>query len=171
MEIKWNMLSKYQKDLWKRINPDLEYSKLKNTIYAPSFSKLENHVVHYALLKTYAILGIHVSIKRGYSFKQDYIFKSHIDFCTKMRSCCTNKFEENLYKFISNLIFGKCCESSKNRINIKYFTSFAEFDKGCKGKLLKDFKIITDTLIQANFQQQKIIIKSSYSNWTYYFRL
>jgi hypothetical protein len=154
MDVTWDMLSDFQKDLWKRLNPTKKYGK--RNVYAPSFSKLEDYVVHYSLLKTYAALGIHITIQSGHSFSQDYTLKSHVDFCTHMRGICGSKFEETTYKFIANIVFGKCCESVQKRVDIRYFSSFADFNASCNGKILKDFKIITPNLVQASFQKTKV---------------
>jgi len=158
MDVSWEMLSQFQKDLWNKLNPNTRYDKQKRNVYAPSFCRIEEEVIHYTLLKSYAALGIEVEVIGGYSFTQTAILKSHIDFCTLMRSQCGNKFEENLFKFISNLIFGKCTENVNKRISVNFFSTFEDFSTECKAKVLKDFKIINEGLVQANFQKPRVLL-------------
>ena len=165
VSVSWAMLSNFQKKLWEKLNPNINYDNHQKEVLIPSFEKLENYVIHYSLLKMYASLGIHVNVIHGWSFDQLPILKSHVSFCTEMRAQCENKFDENLFKFISNLLFGKCCENCRNRLFIKYYTSFNEFDRDSRDKILKDFKIIQNYcegkytgILQANYKKMPVNI-------------
>lgn len=84
---------------------------------------LENktkYVIHVSMLKFVLEQGLKLAhIHRVIGFYQTKWLEPFIELNTYHRQRATNTFEKNIYKFVSNAIFGKCLESTRNRVDIK----------------------------------------------------
>jgi hypothetical protein len=45
--------------------------------------------------------------------------ESYINFNTEKRKIASSPFEKDLYKLLSNSVFGKCMENMRNQIDVK----------------------------------------------------
>lgn len=80
----------------------------------------ENYVLHYHTLKLAVEHGLELkTVHKILQFKQTPWLKPFIDLNTVKRTESKNSFEKNLYKLMSNAIYGKCVENLRNRVDIK----------------------------------------------------
>lgn len=136
------MLSDYALDCHHILRGKETYKAEKLT---STFQPRKKYVTHYVNLQTYLSHGMRLrKVHRVLRFKQFPIFKSYIEYCTQKRSVATNKFEEELYKFLNNSIYGKTIENVRAYANCTFVTT----DRQCKRRVtsprFKNFKIIHD---------------------------
>ena len=78
------------------------------------------YILHYRNLHLYVSLGLRVKeIHAGIIFKQGPIMKSYVDFNSEKRAQATNKFDTDLYKLLSNSLYGKTIENPEKRSKVK----------------------------------------------------
>ena len=86
----------------------------------PNLGDKDKYVVHYKNLEYYLSLGMKlVKIHRILSFKQSNWLKKYVDVNTEKRKQSTDEFNKNLYKLLSNCIYGKSVENQRKRMNVK----------------------------------------------------
>ena len=140
-EVTYDMLSKYCKDIvdWY----DIKIGGVKKLI--PNLSGKVRYIVHYKNLIYYLSLGMKlIKIYRILSFKQSNWLISYVDFNTDKRQNSPDQFSKDLYKLLSNCIYGKSIENQRKRINVK---------------LVNDKKAYQKIVNKPNFVSQKIIDK------------
>lgn len=80
----------------------------------------KNYVIHHKMLDFVIKHGLIVTkIHRVLKFNQCRWLKPFIDLNTEHRTLATNDFEKNLFKLMSNAIYGKTMENVRNRREIK----------------------------------------------------
>ena len=137
IEVKYEMLSKYCKDIVDCYN--IKVDGVKRLI--PNLYDKTNYVVHYKNLKYYLSLGMKLKkIHRILKFKQKNFLKA-FDFNTKKRQESNDEFNKNLHKLINDSIYGKSIENIRKRINVK---------------LVKDKKSCLKIVNRSDFVSQKL---------------
>ena len=110
IEDEW--LSNYQIELKEQHN--LPSSKVKKLLQ--TFFDKERYVVHYKLLKLNVHLGLVIrKVHRLLQFRQENWLSPYITLNSEKRQVASNKFEENFYKLINNVVYGKNCESKRRK--------------------------------------------------------
>lgn len=86
------------------------------------FNKTQ-YVIHYTMLKFVLDHGLKLTkIHRAIKFNQSKWLEPYIMLNTEQRTRATNDFEKNLYKLMSNAVYGKTMENIRSRVNIKLKT-------------------------------------------------
>ncbi|CAG2225697.1 unnamed protein product [Mytilus edulis] len=125
-------LSKYSTGLWEKLNTvknkdSVEQVKprIKTRKLIPTLKKKTNLVVHYQNLQLYTELGMKITkIHRVLGFQQNAWLKTYIEFNTNMRKQANNDFEKDFFKLM--LVFGKCMENLRARMNLRLINSASE---------------------------------------------
>lgn len=105
----------------RRCPPGGKHSKLLLTLYDKN-----KYVIHHTMLKFVLSQGIKLqAIHRVLQFDERAWLKPYIDLNTEMRKRATNDFEKNLFKLLSNSVFGKTMENMRNRTDIKLKSQWA----------------------------------------------
>ena len=123
-EVKYEMLSKYCKDIVDRYN--VKVGGVKKLI-----SNLHDKIrYHYKNLKYYLSLGMKlVKIHRILKFKQKKWLKVFTNFNAKKRQESNNEFNKNFYKLFNNCVYGKSIENARKKINLKMANDKKEYLK------------------------------------------
>lgn len=95
--------------------PGGKHSKLLLTL-----DNKKNYIIHHVMLKFVLSQGLKLkAIHNVLQFDERPWLKPYIELNTEMRTRATNDFEKNLYKLLSNSVFGKCMENVRKRVDIK----------------------------------------------------
>ena len=99
----------------------MEINKCKKIVYN-SYNK-KNYVVHINSLKQALNHGLKFKkIHKTIEFNQKAWLKLHIDMNTELRKLAKNDFENDLFKFLNNSVFGKTMENIRKHRDIKLVT-------------------------------------------------
>ena len=105
MDITNEDLSKYAADVLHELKKTKKYKAKKLT---STFLRREKYLCHGLNLKLYLKLGMKlVKIHRVISFHQAPFIKPYIDMCTLKRAMALTKTRADMYKLISNVLYGK----------------------------------------------------------------
>ena len=114
IEITENDLSPYALECLNGLNMKSKYTAKK---LSATFRDRVRYVCHGLNLKLYLELGLElVSVHRGVKFVQDNYFKDYVSMCSNKRAQAMTKSEGNMYKLLSNSLYGKLIEGTKNRM-------------------------------------------------------
>ena len=84
----------------------------------------ENYAVHILALKQALNHGLKLSqVHNVIEFRQNAWLKSYIDMNTELRKKAKNEFEKELFKLMSNSVFGKTMEDVRNHRDIRVITT------------------------------------------------
>ena len=151
LEINDDMLSPYAKDCHTILRGKEKYSATK---LSATFNKRENYVAHYVNIQTYLRLGLKLKkVHRVLSFRQTNFLEPYIKYCTMKRATSKSKFQESLYKFFANAVFGKCIENVRSRIEIKFAKNSSICGRYISNPRYNNFKIINENLAAVFLQK------------------
>ena len=68
-------------------------------------------------------------VHRAIKFKQSNWLKEYIHFNTEKRKNSKNSFERSFLKLLVNIIYGKCMENIKKRINVKLIIKSKDYSR------------------------------------------
>ena len=68
-------------------------------------------------------------VHRAIKFKQSNWLKEYIHFNTEKRKNSKNSFERSFFKLLVNIIYGKCMENIKKRINVKLIIKSKDYSR------------------------------------------
>ena len=71
------------------------------------FQTKEAYTSHYQTLAFFSVLGVEVTLLRGYKFRQTNFLSSYVKMCADQRKKATNPADKNIHKLMANIIFGK----------------------------------------------------------------
>ena len=103
--IESEMLSQGQLETWRRLFGK-DYSNSHKKMVA-CFQTKEAYTSHYQTLAFFSVLGVEVTLLRGYKFRQTNFLSSYVKMCADQRKKATNPADKNIHKLMANIIFGK----------------------------------------------------------------
>ena len=96
----------------------------------PNLGKKTKYVLHYRNLQLYLSLGMTLTkIHRVLRFNQSDWMKKYLDFNTEKRKNAANNFEKDLFKLMTNSVYGKTMKNLRKRISVQLVTNEKDFLK------------------------------------------
>jgi hypothetical protein len=137
-------LSPYQRNLLELLK-EVNYRRTATEKLLLTFYDKENYIIHYKNLKLYLELGLQIKkVHKILSFKQSKWIKPYIELNTELRKNSTNDFETDLFKLMSNSIYGKSVEDKRNHMNIKCALTEKQVKRWIKQPSFESFDIIDE---------------------------
>lgn len=135
-------------------------SKIKKLIL--NLNDKTNYVLHYRTLKMVKKYGLIIKgVGKKLKFKQSPWLKPFIDLNTKERTKANNEFEKNLYKLMSNAIYGKTLENVRGRVDISLVNKWGG-RYGARNLIAKsNFKkcvVLSDNLAAIELKKTNVIM-------------
>lgn len=62
------------------------------------------------------------SVKKCISYTQGYLFRPYIELNARKRKEATNAYARNCYKYLTNILYGKCLERPLSRVDFRFST-------------------------------------------------
>jgi len=133
------------------------------------FTPKNHYVIHYKLLQFYLKHGLKLEyVHRVIQFRQKPWLKAYVDYNTRKRKKAKeekNDIASDMYKLLTNGIYGKSMEQVRKRRNVLLFNQPSEtLTRKLNHPLMKDFNIIgTDQLIVLEMQLSSVIMNKPIS--------
>ena len=157
MVIESEMISSKQRKTWSKLFKK-EYTSSSQRKMVNSFAAKKEYTSHYRLLAFYSSLGVKVTLKRGYKFRQANFIKGYVEFCAQNRKKATNKADMKLWKDLANIIYGKFIEDVKKRVDIRYYKNFEQMDARLKFHVESMPKVINENLVSVKVKRRNILL-------------
>ena len=90
-------------------------------------------------------------VHRVLQFHQSKWLQPYIQLNTTKRKASSNKFEEKLFKLMSNSAFGKTMESKRKRLRVEVVRTQDELQKQTSRVWMKTYKIFNNQLAAITF--------------------
>lgn len=159
--IEYSDLSCYSKDAYLSSTGKTDY---KSSKLLTSFEPKRNYVVHIKNLVLYTQLGmVCTKIHRVLKFRQKAFIKPFIEMCTLARKNASNKFENSLFKKISNSCYGKTIENVRNYTVLKVHYTKNSFQKACSFPTFKHFTILDESVVTTSHYTKEIILNKPFA--------
>lgn len=138
----------------KAVPPGSKHEKLMCTLL-----NKESYVIHYRNLRQCLENGLKLmKIHKVLEFRQSNWLKPYIDLNTMLRTNATNDFHKNLFKLMTNSIFGRMLMNTRKYMNVKLTTCWNNIGRSrgsvsyIRSPLYKSFSIINNDLVMITLQ-------------------
>ena len=157
MNVKANMLSEKQVEIYKLINGSKEPKDEKTKKLILNLNEKSKYVVHIRTLQFYLKHGLKLKkVHRAIKFEQKEILKPYIEFNTEKRKNARNDFEKDLFKLLNNAVFGKTMEDKRKHLDFEIVSDERRFMKCVNNPSFKRSHIINEDLVGVEKQKPKL---------------
>ena len=157
MNVKSNMLSEKQVEIYKLINGSKEPKDEKTKKLILNLNDKSKYVVHIRTLQFYLKHGLKLKkIHRAIKFEQEEILKPYIEFNTEKRKNARNDFEKDIFKLLNNMVFGKTMEDKRKHLDFEIVSDERWFMKCVKNPSFKHSHIINENLVGVEKRKPKL---------------
>ena len=157
MNVKANMLSDKQVEIYKLINGGKEPKDEKTSKLILNLNGKSKYVVHIRTLQFYLKRGLKLKkIHRAIKFEQEEILKPYIEFNTDKRKNSRNDFEKDIFKLLNNAVFGKTTEDKRKHLDFEIVSDERRFMKCVNSPSFKHSHIINENLVGLEKQKPKL---------------
>ena len=157
MNVKANMLSEKQVEIYKLINGSKEPKDEKTKKLILNLNDKSKYVVHMRTLQFYLKHGLKLKkIHRAIKFEQKEILKPYIEFNTEKRKNARNDFEKDMFKLLNNAVFGKTMEDKRKHLDFEIVSDERRFMKCVNNPSFKHSHIINENLVGVEKQKPKL---------------
>jgi len=117
----------------------------------------QDYVLHYRMLQLCLKHGLQLAkITKILKFRQMSFLRPYIELNTSLRQKSTNDFDKNLYKLLTNSLFGKSIERTRERINFGLYCDPIKAEKAIAKPSFKKSIIFHENLVGIHKYKQKI---------------
>ena len=157
MNVKANMLSEKQVEIYKLINGSKEPKDEKTNKLILNLNDKNKYVVHIRTLQFYLKHGLKLKkVHRAIKFEQKEILKPYIEFNTEKRKNARNDFEKDIFKLLNNAVFGKTMEDKRKHLDFEIVSDERRFMKCVNNPSFKHSHIINQDLVGVEKQKPKL---------------
>ena len=157
MNVKSNMLSEKQVEIYKLINGSKEPKDEKTKKLILNLNDKSKYVVHIRTLQFYLKHGLKLKkIHRAIKFEQEEILKPYIEFNTEKRKNARNDFEKDIFKLFNNAVFGKTMEDKRKHLDFEIVSDERRFMKCVNNPSFKHSHIINENLVGVEKRKPKL---------------
>ena len=157
MNVKANMLSEKQVEIYKLINGSKEPKDEKTKKLILNLNDKNKYVVHIRTLQFYLKHGLKLKkIHRAIKFEQKEILKPYIEFNTEKRKNARNDFEKDIFKLLNNAVFGKTMEDKRKHLDFEIVSDERRCMKCVNNPSFKHSHIINENLVGVEKQKPKL---------------
>ena len=157
MNVKANMLSEKQVEIYKLINGSKEPKDEKTKKLILNLNDKSKYVVHIRTLQFYLKHGLKLKkIHRAIKFEQKEILKPYIEFNAEKRKNARNDFEKDIFKLLNNAVFGKTMEDKRKHLDFEIVSDERRFMKCVNNPSFKHSHIINENLVGVEKQKPKL---------------
>ncbi len=129
-----------------------------------SFYEKKNYVVHISTLQLYIKLGLVVNrLHKVLSFRQIAWMKEFIDFNSAKRKEAVSKFEQDLFKLMTNSLFGKALENCFKKIDFRLVTNKKRFIALTSRPNFKEFSLVNRGLVGVHMKRTEVMLDKQIS--------
>ena len=157
MNVKANMLSEKQVEIYKLINGSKEPKDEKTNKLILNLNEKNKYVVHIRTLQFYLKHGLKLKkVHRAIKFEQKEILKPYIEFNTEKRKNARNDFEKDIFKLLNNAVFGKTMEDKRKHLDFEIVSDERRCMKCVNNPSFKRSHIINEDLVGVEKQNPKL---------------
>ena len=157
MNVKANMLSEKQVEIYKLINGSKEPKDEKTKKLILNLNDKSKYVVHIRSLQFFLKHGLKLKkIHRAIKFEQKEILKPYIEFNTEKRKNARNDFEKDIFKLLNNAVFGKTMEDKRKHLDFEIVSDERRFMKCVNNPSFKHSHIINENLVGVEKRKPKL---------------
>ena len=157
MNVKANMLSEKQVEIYKLVNGSKKPKDEKTQKLILNLNDKSKYVVHIRTLQFYLKHGLKLKkIHRAIKFEQKEILKPYIEFNTEKRKNARNDFEKDIFKLLNNAVFGKTMEDKRKHLDFEIVSDERRFMKCVNNPSFKHSHIINENLVGVEKQKPKL---------------
>ena len=157
MNVKANMLSEKQVEIYKLINGSKEPKDEKTNKLILNLNDKNKYVVHIRTLQFYLKHGLKLKkVHRAKQFEQKEIFKPYIEFNTEKRKNARNDFEKDIFKLLNNAVFGKTMADKRKHLDFEIVSDERRFMKCVNNPSFKHSHIKNENLVGVEKQKPKL---------------
>ena len=157
MNVKSNMLSEKQVEIYKLINGSKEPKDETTNKLILNLNDKNKYVVHIRTLQFYLKHGLKFKkIHRAIKFGHKEILKPYIEFNTEKRKNAWNDFEKDIFKLLNNAVFGKTMEDKRKHLDFEIVSDERQFMKCVNSPSFKHSHIINENLVGVEKQKAQL---------------
>ena len=145
MEINYDMLSPYTKNLMKKAEGQ---TTLKTSRLTATYGPRKDYLVHASMLKLYLSLGVKITkIHAVLSFHQSRYAKAFMDKARSARVNAGNDFENKCRKLLVNSIYGKFSQRLDKYMELKMVTRPELGEKWMRKPYFHSYKVLSENML------------------------
>lgn len=117
-----------------------------------------NYILHFILLKTFVDIGMKITrINKVLKFRQTKVFEPFIKFNAEKRKSAVSASAKNMYKLMTNALYGKCLYRSSKQKEFSVVHSQQQFNILSKRLSIDRLKLLDENV--ALFQHKKRVVE------------
>ena len=164
MDISFDKLSPFSQEIQtktfgRKISQNYKQKKLVTDLLPK-----KRYIIHYLNLKLYLSLGAKITnIYNVMSFDQSDFLKPYIEFLSAKRAASKTKFAQNLYKLLSNSLYGKFIQDVRKYSNIKFINNEKDLGRYISNPFFEDCVELSNNICIVFMKNETIKLDRLYS--------